>query len=183
MKNGFIILVIFIGFIGLIILGNYLVSMNVVPSLSEYLANFTPPNIATSSDQINYSVASSTESISNVNFKEVKAPKGIIRSEVVDTDELLAKGLGGRDSLQQDQGMLFVFKSLGKYSFWMKDMNFAIDIVWIDSNKKVIDIESNVSPDTYPKLFTSKQSVLYVLEINAGIGEKLGITEGVRLVF
>ena len=51
------------------------------------------------------------------------------------TDEEKARGLSGRESLDEDEGMLFVFDVPGNYGFWMKDMNFAIDIIWL--NEKI----------------------------------------------
>lgn len=67
---------------------------------------------------------------------------------VSDTDSKVVKGLSGRKSLGQDEAMLFVFQSPGIYKFWMKDMNFPLDIIWLDKDRKVIHIEHNLSPST-----------------------------------
>lgn len=54
-----------------------------------------------------------------------------IKAEVVDNEEARMKGLSGRDNLADDEGMFFVFEKSDIYPFWMKDMKFAIDIIWI----------------------------------------------------
>ena len=76
------------------------------------------------------------------------------------------------------RGMLFDFGSPGYYSIWMKDTKFPLDISWLDANKTVVKVEKNVSPDTYPKTFTSVQPASYVLETYPGcyelnVGSKL----------
>lgn len=86
-----------------------------------------------------------------------------------DTDDLRRKGLSGRASLENDEVMLFVFESEATNFFWMKDMLFNIDMVWLDKNKNVIFIEQNVAPSTYPNAFGPQTDSLYVLEFNAGV--------------
>jgi uncharacterized membrane protein (UPF0127 family) len=78
------------------------------------------------------------------------------------------KGLGGRDSLLPDEGMLFVFPQDGQYTFWMKDMRFPIDIVWLSGDGRVVYIVPNLSPDTYPHSFAPSKPARYVLEVGAG---------------
>ena len=63
---------------------------------------------------------------------------------------------------------IFIFENEEIHSFWMKDMLFSIDILWIDSNFKIVHIENGVSPESYPKIFTPNTKSLYVLEISAG---------------
>lgn len=87
---------------------------------------------------------------------------------IADTEEKREKGLGNRDSLPKNKGMLFVFDKIDIYGFWMKNMRFAIDIVWLDENKKIVHIEKNVLPDTFPNTFIPTQKSLYVIETNAG---------------
>lgn len=86
-----------------------------------------------------------------------------------------ARGLGGRESLPENQGMLFVYDMPGYYSFWMKDMNFAIDIIWLDANKKIIDITRDVRPESYPSSFSSQSPAQYILEVNSGWAERHGV--------
>lgn len=97
---------------------------------------------------------------------------------VVDNFSERTKGLSNTKSLGQDEGMFFIFEQEGTHGFWMKDMNYSIDILWFDKTGKVVHIEKNLSPDSYPQVFKPKTKAIYVLEINAGLVEKLGIKIG-----
>lgn len=88
------------------------------------------------------------------------------------TDEERQKGLSGRNNLANDTGMLFTFPKKDKYAFWMKDMKFPIDIIYIDGDK-VIDVFENVpapvkdqQPSTLP-VYRPAAPANYVLELNA----------------
>lgn len=87
------------------------------------------------------------------------------RVRIADTEEKRAQGLSGVPSLKKDEGMLFIFPTEGLHSFWMKDMNFALDLVWIDSSWNVASTTKNATPESFPKLFYPPQPVQYVLEI------------------
>lgn len=91
-----------------------------------------------------------------------------IKVEILKTLADREKGLSGRPSLLEGTGMLFVFEKPDFYSFWMKDMNFPIDIIWIGKDYKIVDISANVSPSTFPKTFLPKDPAQFVLEVNAG---------------
>ena len=91
-----------------------------------------------------------------------------LRVSVVATPEDRAKGLGGRTGLASDEGMLFAFESDAKYRFWMKDMLFSMDILWLSNEGKVVDMRENVSPATYPEVFTPNMPARYVLELPSG---------------
>jgi uncharacterized membrane protein (UPF0127 family) len=101
-----------------------------------------------------------------------------VHVEVVDTDALRAQGLSGHAPLAPDEGMLFVFDADGIYPFWMKDMLFSIDILWLDARGKVVHIEKNISPDTYPASFTPDSPARYVLEVPAGFADQHDIQIG-----
>lgn len=98
--------------------------------------------------------------------------------EVADTSEERALGLGGRDSLPDSRGMLFVFATDGLYSFWMKDVPFSIDILWIDSRKRVVYVAERVSPESYPDAFVSPVFARYVLEVPSGFSREHGVGVG-----
>lgn len=98
--------------------------------------------------------------------------------EVVRSNQDKTKGLSGREELAEDAGMLFVYGQAGEYGFWMRDMNFAIDIIWIDSDRRVVDITSDVDPDTYPEVFRSDEPAQYILEVNAGYARQHNIEVG-----
>jgi len=112
------------------------------------------------------------------------APNKNLSIEVVDTPELRSRGLSGRESLESNTGMLFVFENQRENNcFWMKDMKFSIDMVWMNEKKQVLNVAENVSPDTYPESFCPAEPAKYGLEINAGSATQAGITTGVTLKF
>lgn len=100
---------------------------------------------------------------------------------VVDTPELRQKGLGGRTSLASDEAMLFIFESDDRYAFWMKDMLFPIDIIWISADNLIVDFVENISPDTYPESFAPKTNARMVLEVQAGVVQKNNFKIGDRV--
>ena len=87
---------------------------------------------------------------------------------IADTAEKRELGLSGRAGLAPDEGMLFIFPTEGKYSFWMKDMRFAIDILWIASDGTIVYTKEGASPDTFPQTFVSYTPAQYVLEVSSG---------------
>jgi uncharacterized membrane protein (UPF0127 family) len=101
-----------------------------------------------------------------------------INVEVVDTYKSRALGLSGRAGLAEDEGMLFVFEKSGQYPFWMKDMNFAIDIIWIDENLHVVSIEKDAKPESYPNNFVPEIPAKYVLEVVSGFSDKNNLKIG-----
>lgn len=102
----------------------------------------------------------------------------VLQLEVVRTPEEQARGLSGREKLAENSGMLFVFEESLVPSFWMKDMNFPIDIIWIGSDKRIVDISANIAPETFPQLFHPRAPVQYVLEVNAGWAQNHNLSLG-----
>lgn len=94
-------------------------------------------------------------------------------------------GLSYFKSLPPDQGMLFLFDKLGNYPFWMKDMNFAIDIIWLKrvslNSFEVVYVAPNIDPSTYPQTIDPKREADAVLEVGVGRAKNFGIVEGVLL--
>lgn len=88
-------------------------------------------------------------------------------------------GLSKYDSLEEGKGMLFVFDEEKIYPFWMKDMKFSIDIIWMNADKEVVYIWDNAVPcgEICP-IIDPKESGMYVLEVNAGLAEKYDIGVG-----
>jgi uncharacterized membrane protein (UPF0127 family) len=117
------------------------------------------------------------------NTVRVTAPNGNVQAIVADTAEKRQLGLSNRPSLRQDQAMLFVFEDNQRHGIWMKDMKFAIDIVWIDEDKIVVDIAENVQPSTYPKTFLPASPARYVLEMVANQAQAKGFSRGTQLSF
>ncbi|OGD87523.1 hypothetical protein A2870_04200 [Candidatus Curtissbacteria bacterium RIFCSPHIGHO2_01_FULL_41_11] len=121
-------------------------------------------------------------------FVPVNAGSLNIDAQVVSKASDRKKGLSGKDSIPLNGGLLFVFEQKGTYTFWMKDMKFAIDIIWIDENKKIVDIYSDVPPepgksDSELTRYKPRAEALYVLEINAGLTSLHGLQIGDQVNF
>ena len=101
---------------------------------------------------------------------------------IADTDEKRTNGLSNIELMSVSEGMMFVFDKPDFYNFWMKDMKFPLDFIFLKDNK-VVDLLENIIPETYPKSFTSKTEADKVIELNAGeikkseikIGDKIDI--------
>ena len=116
-----------------------------------------------------------------------------INVEIALTPEARTQGLSGRASLGEKEGMLFVFDAPGKYGFWMKDMNFPIDIVWFTPSEgneaglaedlRVVSIKKDARPESYPESFTPDEEAKYVLEVESGFADKYNIQVGDRVEF
>ena len=103
-----------------------------------------------------------------------------VNVEVVQKEEELHRGLQFRESLGPDSGMLFVFQKSGPYAFWMKDTLIPLDMIWMDYARRIVHIEHNVPPcvaDPCPR-YPPGHEALYVLEVNAGYAQKLGLQLG-----
>ena len=90
-----------------------------------------------------------------------------------------------RPNLARDSGMLFIFNEEKIYPFWMKNTLIPLDIIWIDSSKKAVYIKHSAQPcgaGDCPNI-TPDKPANFVLEINGGLCEKLGISEGAQFTF
>jgi uncharacterized membrane protein (UPF0127 family) len=117
----------------------------------------------------------------------LRAGNATVVADVSDTDILREQGLSGRTSLPDGTGMWFIFDADGNYGFWMKDMQFSIDMVWVNSSYTVVTVAPNVSPDTYfkenpPEVFYPTAPARYVLELPAGFAAAHGIADGTQIV-
>ena len=124
--------------------------------------------------------------------RESEAPKTITSISIgesnfkvllADTPALRQQGLSGRESLEKDQGMLFLFEDSSVRHFWMKDMNFPLDIIWITEDLLVAGISKNVPVESYPETVSSDVPVRYVFEINALESDERGIKTGDSVFF
>lgn len=109
-----------------------------------------------------------------VSFLDVK-----VKVEIADNAAEMQKGLSNRESLGKNKGMLFVFAEPGQAAFWMKDMEFPLDIIWIQ-NDKIVDIAPNLPPlaGEYVSTYQPRVPANYVLEVNAGFAKEHGIKIG-----
>ncbi len=112
---------------------------------------------------------------------DVKIGSLTIPTEIANTPETLEKGLSGRFHLPKKMGLLFIFPVPGEYSFWMPDMNFPIDLIWINADKKIVGFEQAMQPETdyaNPQYYAPPEAILYMLEVNAGFVKKHRLTVG-----
>jgi uncharacterized membrane protein (UPF0127 family) len=107
----------------------------------------------------------------------------IFTAQIADIKDLQELGLSFRPDIGQKQAMLFVFPQSDIYRFWMKDMNFPIDIIWLDANKKVMYTEKNLLPSTYPQTFGPNIPSQYVVEVASGTIDRVGIFLGQKITF
>jgi len=100
--------------------------------------------------------------------------------EIASTPEEKNRGLMFRESLLENEGMLFVFKEEGNYSFWMKNVLISLDIIWMDREGRVAYIAENLQPDSgvHYETVNPGQRAKYVLEINGGLAAQIGLTIG-----
>ncbi len=107
--------------------------------------------------------------------------------EIADSDESRRKGLGGRDSIPEGRGMLFLYPERRMMFFWMKGMRFPIDIIWIDGDE-VIDFHESVQPEpgkqeSRLRKYFPRRPADKVLETGAGLCRRLGVSRGDRIRF
>lgn len=99
------------------------------------------------------------------------------------TDAERGQGLSDSAPLGQTQGMLFFFDQPARPSFWMKDMHYSLDMIWIGEDMTVKDITRNATPESYPQSFFPSEFVRYVLEVPAGFADYHSITVGTKVRF
>lgn len=116
-------------------------------------------------------------------IKRIKIAGEKLNVELALTPIAQAQGLSYRDTLSEKDGMLFVFEEPGNYPFWMKDMHFPIDIIWIGEDMRVLFIKEKADPDSYPESFYPNQKTKYVLETVAGFSKENKLEVGDRVEF
>ena len=87
-------------------------------------------------------------------------------------------GLGNHNSLGEGSGMLFIFELSATHGFWMENMDFPIDIIWMNEKRQIVHIENSVSPDSYPNVFYPNLPAKYVLETNSGWAKSHNVRVG-----
>ena len=87
---------------------------------------------------------------------------------VADTEAEQSQGLSGHKELEPNEGMFFIFQTAKPYGFWMKEMLFPIDMIWFDSQYRIIFVKEDAEPSSYPEIFAPNAPAQYVLEVPAG---------------
>jgi uncharacterized membrane protein (UPF0127 family) len=101
-----------------------------------------------------------------------------LETQISSTSHARQIGLSKHTSLTENQAMLFVFDQEGKYTFWMKNMDFAIDIFWLNSSQEIVGIKKNADPSDYPESYAPEADAAYVIETQAGIADTYNISLG-----
>jgi hypothetical protein len=104
------------------------------------------------------------------------------RLEIPEDEAAFYQGLGNRLSLPEDTAMLFIYPKEDRLFFWMKDMLFPLDILFLDSSQKIVDIQTMQPepgvPDYELRSYRSSAPAMYALEMNVGLAEQFGFTVG-----
>ncbi|TDI70864.1 MAG: DUF192 domain-containing protein [Bacteroidetes bacterium] len=106
----------------------------------------------------------------------------ILDIEFANTEYETQTGLMYRRSMQNDRGMLFVFENEIRRSFYMKNTEFALDIIFVNSDHEIVSIQKNAKPFDKSSL-PSDAPAKYVLEINAGLSDQWGLEAGDLIEF
>jgi len=116
-----------------------------------------------------------------------------LTADLAITDDQKTKGLAIKDDLKENESMLFVYEQPSRQGFWMKDMKFPIDIIWLDSNGTVVHIEHNLQPCISIlnagssilncPIYTPDKDSLYVLETISGFSQKHDVKIGTNIDF
>ena len=157
-----------------------LITVLVILFITFFVANINVVNLKNKNTDTNLKIYETTCGKYEKRKLEISGKELLV--DIADNECKMSLGLSWKASLI-DEGMLVVFENVGNYSFWMKDMNFPIDILWINENLDVVGIEKNLSPDTFPKSFGSNYLVKYVLEVPAQYSDKNNIKTGDKIVF
>lgn len=138
--------------------------------LMKIIAKDTSPTDDTTKDQGPFS-----------DTKPIHIKDTIVKASVADSWPERITGLSNTPSLPEDIVKFFVFDSDGEHTIWMKDMNYAIDIIWVDKDGFIVDLVSDVKPESYPDSFGPDKPARYVVETVAGFINKQQIVVGDRV--
>lgn len=120
----------------------------------------------------------------NLSIKQLTVGDTVLYAEVAEEYADKYKGLSDRNCLSDNTAMLFPYGTSGEYCFVMRDMNFPIDMVWLDENKKVVTIKHDAQPGTYPaEIYCPEGPAQYIVEMQAGYARKLGLKTGAQFSF
>lgn len=118
----------------------------------------------------------------------VRLPNGkTIRAEQLIEPEQLQRGMQFRDELPEDRGLLFYHGKPGYYPYWMYQVRVPLDIIWIDSQKRVVEVVREAKPCPGPQekcpVYGGGREAQYVLELRAGMAKASGLEPGARIEF
>lgn len=127
--------------------------------------------------------ASHNNTIFDGELRSLSIGSAVIDVAIADTQITRGVGLSYLKTLREDHGLFFVFRDSATHGMWMKNMEFPIDIIWLDEQLRVVEIHRDVSPDSYPETFRTKVPTRFALEVNAGFSLKHDVNIGSVSVF
>ncbi len=146
--------------------------------------NFAIPLLSVSSLLIFLLVFIFTSNSVDQQFLTITIGDDDIVAEVADTDRKRIRGLSGRDTLNEGSGMIFIFDKSGYHPFWMKGMNFPVDIIWINGGM-IVYITHQAQPEDKNiksnRIYKPESPARYVLEINSGHAKNNNINVGEKV--
>jgi uncharacterized membrane protein (UPF0127 family) len=107
-------------------------------------------------------------------------------ADIAESPDQRTKGLSVKDTLGENEAMLFVFSEGREHSFWMKGMKFPIDIIWISEHHEVVHVEHSLepcAPDSFCPTYKPDRNSLYVLETVGDFAQKYNVTENTYVDF
>lgn len=127
-------------------------------------------------------------SLSDLNTTTVRLPGGgQIRAEMMTHPADQARGMKFRDTLPEDRGLLFVHLEEGNYRFWMYEVKVPLDIIWLDRNRKIVQVIHQCPPCPGPEsacpVYGGDFPAQYILEVAAGVAKKQNLKPGMTLQF
>jgi uncharacterized membrane protein (UPF0127 family) len=132
---------------------------------------------------------SDSTKLEDLNATEITFPNGTrILAETMTRQMDLTRGLMFRDSLAQDRGMLFIHGKQQRWQYWMYNVRFPLDVIWMDRERRIVEIVRNTQPCKEAKSsdcprYGGAAEALYVLELNAGGAARQGLKVGDVLSF
>ena len=103
-------------------------------------------------------------------------PIKILAIEIADDQEQISQGLMFRTKMEDNQGMLFIYPDATPRQFWMKNTHIPLDIIYLNKDKRILNIAEHAKPYALTGIAASQGNAMYVLEINAGLSKKWGVT-------
>jgi uncharacterized membrane protein (UPF0127 family) len=104
-----------------------------------------------------------------------------VKVRIAQTEEQKRKGLSGARQLSSSSGLLFLIAN-ERGCIWMKDMRFSIDVLWFGPGGRLVDMQKNLSPQTYPESFCPDAQARYILEVPAGFADDKNLHEGISQI-
>ena len=126
--------------------------------------------------------------VTELNVRTIRFPDGTsIKADLAVLEADLVKGMKYRESLDEDRGMLFIYANEGMYPFWMYEVKVPLDMLWLDKDRKIVQLVHQCPPCAGPPAqcpsYGGQVMAQYILEVKAGVAKKHGLRPGMVLDF